>query len=239
MAYLSGQPTPTPYPPHGVNITQTSLFNPNVQAPGALQRPDLHYRAVRANPLFGRPSYSFVKPQGVLGPPLAGNYQGGTQFQPPRQLGTGMTGGASRPGESPVLPGYMSKNAYQPGSQMEYSPNMRDDWLLRVPATLHGPGMAVDGVSIIGTYRAHDFVAGPGMQRFNHQMRQAPNWQVMMFPPDFRALLQRQQVMRYQVASYTRSATPLRQTDYFLGYYTQPAVAAQLGQTGLGYMGSL
>lgn len=236
MAYLGGKPTPTPYPPHGVNITQTQIVGPQ-GAPPAVQRPDLHYRAVRANPLFGRPSYAMVSAQGVLGPALAGSYRGGTRFEPPRQLGTGMTGRPSRPGESPVLPGYMSKNTYQPGSQMEYSPDLRVDSLKRIPATLQTPG-TVDGITMIGTYRAHDFVAGPGMQRFNHQMRSAPNWQVMMFPPDFRQLLQRQQVMRYQVASYTRSAAPLRQTDYFLGYYTQPAVAAQIGQSGLGYMGS-
>jgi hypothetical protein len=117
---------------------------------------------------------------------------------------------------------------------MEYAPANRQSWVNFIPGTL--PGIGVNGRDIVGTYNPHDFAVGI---RFNHQMRSAANWQVMQFPPDFRELLQRQQVMRYQVASYTRSHAPLRQTDYFLGYTTQPAVAARIGASGLGYMGSL
>lgn len=234
MALLGGGYRSTPYPPHG-DTNPAQMIEPRAPGAPALQRPDLHYQAVRANPLFGRPSYAFVRPQGVLGPPLAGNYRGGTQFEQPRQLGTGHTARSrSKRGEAPVLPGFMSQNAYQPGSQMEYAPKLENSFIKRIPATL--PDVGQDGITVLGTYRAHDFHMG---ERFNHQMRSAPNWQVMQFPPDFRELLQRQQVMRYQVASYTRSSTPLRQTDYFLGYYTQPAVAAKIGASGLGYMGSL
>lgn len=232
MAKLGGGYRPTPYPPHG-DTFQAQMIEGYAPGAPALQRPDLHYQAVRANPLFGRPAYALVRPQGVLGPPLAGNYRGGTQFEPPRQLGTGRTARRSRPGESQVLPGYMADNAYQPGSQMEYAPKLENSFIKRIPATL--PDVGQDGITVLGTYRAHDFSTG---ERFNHQMRQAPNWQVMQYPPDFRQLLQRQQVMRYQVASYTQSSTPLRQTDYFLGYYTQPTVAARMGASGLGYMGS-
>jgi len=202
-------------------------------------RPDLHHTAVAANPLFGRPSYAAVKPQGVLGPPLAGNYKGGTINQPARQLGTGHTARrATHPGTQATLPAYMpEQTGYQPQG-LDYQPPLRTDFLKRIPATLHGPGMWVDGRNLIGSYQPHDFTAGVGDQRFNHQFRSAPNWQVMSFPPDYRILLQRQQVMRYQINSQTRLARPLRQTDYFLGYVTQPSIAAQIGGNTLGVMGS-
>jgi len=236
MAFNTGRNAPQDYPPHGKDNPAQMVFPSEGVSHGSFQRPDLHLQAVRANPLFGRPSYAMVKPQGVLGPPLAGNYQGGVQFQQPRQLGSGHTGRRSHPGESPVLPGYMSENEYRPGSQMEYAPKLREDRLERIPATLQVKGGVENGRAMVGTYEPHDFSTG---ERFNHQFRSAPNWQVMQFPPEFRVLLQRQQVMKYQVASFTRSSYPLRQTDYFLGYTTQPAIAQQLGASGLGYMGSL
>jgi len=240
MAYLGGAQRPTPFPPHGPQSPTQVLVGPAATAPPP-QRPDIHYNALKANPLFGRPvqraPYTQYQTQGALGPPLAGNYQGGATLQQPRQMGTGLTGRPSPPGIAPVLPGYMSSNAYQPSGQQEYAPDLEPDFLQRIPATLNTPG-TYDGIAMLGTYRAHDFVFGAGDMRFNHQKRSAPNWQVMMFPPDFRQLLQRQQVMKYNVRSYTQSSTPVRQTDYFLGYYTQPAVAAKLGVGGLGYMGS-
>ena|SRR5271167_807613 len=236
MAFLGGQWRPTPYPPRGNESPTQQIYAPQATTPPP-QRPDIHYQAVRANPLFGRPAYVPYQMQGALGPPLAGNDYGGSVLRQPRQLGSGMTGRSSPPGVASVLPGYMAANAYQPNGQLEYAPDLQPNYLQRIPATLNTPG-TVDGVTMVGTYRAHDFTFGVGDMRFNHQRRSAPNWQVMMFPPDFRMLLQRQQVMKYQVRSYTQSSTPLRQTDYFLGYYTQPAVAARLGVGGLGYMGS-
>lgn len=212
------------------------LYRPSIAA-SPVTRPDIHQQAVQANPLFGRPPYAQVAAQGVLGPVPAGNYRGGVTWMPPRQLGTGRTGALSKPGEANVLPGFMAERKdYQP-TTMEYAPDLRVSWMNKIPATLATPG-TMDGIALLGTYRAHDFTAGRGDTRFIHQMRSAPNWQVMSFPPDFRKILQWQQVMRYQVMSQTRAARPLRQTDYFLGYVTQPSVAAQIGGNTLGYMGS-
>lgn len=235
MAYLT---TPGPYRRRGPAHPAQQLYMAQGSLP-PVSRPDIHQQAIAANPLFGRPAYTRVQPSGVLGPPLAGNYRGGTRYERPRQMGTGRT--ARKPsshGTQATLPAYVpAQTDYQPQG-LDYQPNLRVNWLNRIPATISGPYGVVDGVAIVGTYRAHDFTAGIGDQRFNHQMRSAPNWQVMSFPPDYRILLQRQQVMRYQIQSQTRLARPLRQSDYFLGYVTQPGVAAQIDGNTLGVMGS-
>jgi hypothetical protein len=69
-------------------------------------------------------------------------------------------------------------------------------------------------------------------------MRQAANWQVMEYPPDFRNLLAWQQARKYRIESYTLSPRPLDSANYFLGYQINPQVASQIGQTTMGYMGS-
>lgn len=234
MAYLT---QPGPYRRRGPAHPAQQLYRPSIAA-SPVTRPDLHQQAVQANPLFGRPPYAVVRAQGTIGPPLTSSARGyQSVLGAPRQLGTGRTGALSKPGEANVLPGFMAeRKSYQP-TTFEFAPNLRTSQVDRIPATLATPG-TVDGIALLGTYRAHDFTAGRGDLRFNHQMRSAPNWQVMSFPPDFRKLLQWQQVMRYQVMSQTRAARPLRQTDYFLGYVTQPSVAAQIDGNTLGYMGS-
>lgn len=169
--------------------------------------------------LFGRPAnYTDI----VRGPT-----QGPSARTAP---GTGRTG-APTGGTGAQLPGYVSDNQYEP-TLFQYQPRARQDFLYRPPQTFPA---ASDGKELLGTYRAHDFVIG---QRFNHQMRAAANWQVIAFPDRFRDLNQWQQVQKYRVLSATLSARPLTQENYFLGYQVDPKIAAQIGQSNLGYMGS-
>lgn len=130
-----------------------------------------------------------------------------------------------------MLPGYLTDNAYFP-TVFSYQPGNDQDYKIPIPRTIN---VGTNGRDLVGTYQPHDFV---GADRFFHQGRSASNWQTMAFPPNFRNLLQWQQVQRYRVRSVTRSARVLDSSQYFLGYQTNPQVVGMIGQTGLGYMGS-
>jgi hypothetical protein len=174
------------------------------------------------NPMFGRPIWSYVN---IMHGPVAGP-------QPRLAQGTGLTGDPSLPGNAPQLPGYLSDNEYKPVT-FPYDPVNNPVFWMHVPRTIN---TGTDGRDFtIGGWKPHDFTPA---QRFNHQMRQAANWQVMEYPPDFRNLLSWQQVRKYVVQSFTLSPRPLDSANYFLGYQINPQVAAQIGQGTLGYMGS-
>jgi hypothetical protein len=176
----------------------------------------------QSNPLYSRNAYTTVYNSPVLGP----------MPQVTRNLGTGHSAlGATPPGQTPLLPGYVTQNEYQP-SLDEYQPALNETFEAELPRTIN---VGTNGRELVGTYEPHDWVQA---DRFNHQLRSAPNWQIMSFPPGYRQLLQWQQVMRYQVQSQTIAPRPIRQSDYFLGYVTDPSVAAKLGGNTLGYMGS-
>lgn len=177
--------------------------------------------AAAFNPMFGRPIWSYVRT-------MAGPVRGP---QPRLARGTGLTGDPSLPGNAPQLPGYLSDQEYEP-STFSYDPVDRQDFNLRVPKTI---STGDDGRSMVGSYAPHDFTPA---QRFFSQNRQAANWQVMEYPPDFRNLLSWQQVQKYRIQSFTLSPRPLDSSNYFLGYQINPQVAAQMGQGTLGYMGS-
>jgi hypothetical protein len=176
----------------------------------------------QSTPRYSRNAYSTIYNSSVLGP----------MPQVKRNLGTGHSAlGATPPGQAPLLPGYVTQNEYQP-SLDEYQPNFSDTFEGQLPRSI---GVGNNGRELVGTYQPHDWVQA---DRFNNMLRSAPNWQVMAFPPGYRQLLQWQQVMRYQVQSQTIAARPIRQTDYFLGYVTDPTVAATISGNNLGYMGS-
>jgi hypothetical protein len=202
----------------------------------------------RTDPLFGRTNWTYVTS-------IAGPVRGP---QPRLAQGTGRTGYKTQ-GTGAQLPAYMSDNDYRM-SPYEYQPvgkrsffhigphhpeslaerlestyraGRGDTYAQVVPRSI---GEASNGRDLVGTYQPHDFIPG---QRWNHQMRSAPNWQVVSFPPDYRNTIQWQQVQKYRVRSNTISAQPLAQSNYFLGYSVQPEIGAQLGQNVLGYMGSL
>lgn len=145
--------------------------------------------------------------------------------------GTGRTGKPAPAGQSATLPGYVSEPNYT-GASFGYNPRFRDDFVRPIPKSIqHG----VDGLLALNpTYRAHDFVLA---QYANDQNRRASAWQEQAFPPSFRDLVQWQQVRKYRVFSQTVSNRPLDPNNYFLGYVTQPQIAAQIGGSGLGYMG--
>jgi hypothetical protein len=176
-----------------------------------------------ANPLFGRPIWTYTK---VAQGPVRGP-------QPKLAIGSGRTAkGKSSPGTQSSLPGFVVEPDYKP-TEFAYAPSLRNDFLERIPKTIH---TGSNGRELVGTYQPHDFVPA---DRFLHQMRRATNWQVQEYPPNYRNLQAWQQVQKYRVQSYTLSARPLSQSNYFLGYQIDPQVAQNIGQTNLGYMGSM
>lgn len=179
-------------------------------------------QALQANPMFGRPTWTYVQVQRgpVRGP------------QPRLAQGTGLTGDPELPGNAATLPGYLSDYEYEP-TFFDFSPSDRESFLARIPPTIL---TGTNGRDEVGTYQPHDFTPG---RRFLNHMRRAYNWQDMSYPPSFRNLLAWQQVARYNLQSYTLSARPLTSANYFLGYQIQSEVAGQIGQSTLGYMGSM
>jgi hypothetical protein len=176
----------------------------------------------QTNPMFGRPIWSYVN---VVRGPVAGP-------QPRLAQGTGRTGKPSASGTAAQLPGYVSDNDYSP-SPFSYQPINRESFENPIP---RGINIGQDGRGLVGTYEPYDFTPG---QRWNHQMRSAPNWQIMIFGPGFRNTFAWQQVQRYRVNSLTVAARPLGTSNYFLGYQVQPEIQSQIGQNPLGYMGSV
>jgi hypothetical protein len=125
----------------------------------------------------------------------------------------------------------MTDNEYTP-SLDEYAPSWSAVFEAPVPRTIH---QGTNGRDIVGTYQPHDnFIA----TRMLPSLRHAANWQQMAYPPNYRNLLAWQQVQRYKLQYTTLSARPLNSSNYFLGYQIDPSIAANIGQTGLGYMGS-
>jgi hypothetical protein len=173
------------------------------------------------NPMFGRPIWTYVN---VMAGPVRGP-------QPRLAKGSQATGNPSLPGNAAMLPGYLSDNQYFPVT-FAYDPVNKPAFTGTIPRTIN---TGTDGRSMVGTYKPHDFTPA---NRFNHHMRQAANWQVMEYPPDFRNLLQWQQVRKYRTQSFTLSPRPLDSSNYFLGYQINPQIAAQIGQGTMGYMGS-
>jgi hypothetical protein len=176
----------------------------------------------QTDPLFGRPIWSYV---GVMRGPVSGP-------QPRLARGTGRTGKPAATGTGAQLPGFVSDNDYQP-SPFTYQPINRSNFENLIPRSIL---IGENGRELVGTYQPHDFTPG---QRWNHQMRSASNWQIMAFGPSFRNTIAWQQVQKYRVKSYTISAQPLAKNGYFLGYQVQPEIQSQIGQSSLGYMGSV
>lgn len=169
------------------------------------------------NPMFGRPSWTYVQ---TLQSPVSGP-------SPRLAQGTGRTGDPALPGNSVQLPGYLSDNAYFP-TMDEYAPEHREDNHITIPKAIPAGS---NGRETVGTYEPHDFTPA---NRFFTQYRSASNWQVMSFPPSPRQLLSYQQVQKYNLASYVQQARPLPANNYFLGYQIDPSIAAQIGQTSNG-----
>jgi hypothetical protein len=189
-------------------------------SPLAINTLNIQY-PVLANPLFGRPiwSYVHVDPSPVRGP------------QPRLARGTGRTGNPALPGNAAALPGYLSDQEYFPTLDT-YAPTYNPRFMKILPRSIH---VGNNGRSLVGTYNPHDFTPA---DRWLKSTRAAAMWQTMEYPPDNRNLLQWQQVQKYRVSSLTLQARPLASSNYFLGYQVQPQIQAQLGQTTLGSMGS-
>lgn len=178
-------------------------------------------QAQQANPLFGRPIWSYVN---VVRGPVRGP-------QPKLAMGSGRTGSIAQAGYASTLPGYVSQPDYKP-NPFDYQNKLRESFLNRIPRTIR---TGENGRELVGTYNPHDVTIG---QRFYHQFRSAETWQVMSFAANYRNLLDRQQVMKYRVNSVTQSARVLSSSNYFLGYQLDPSVASQIGANSIGFMGS-
>ncbi len=174
------------------------------------------------NPLLGRPIWTYVET-------AAGPVRGP---QPRLARGSGHTGDSALPGNSAMLPGYLSDNEYFPTLNAYDSVN-QPKFSRNLPKSIAD---GTNGREMVGTYQPHDFT--PGTRQLNH-LRQAAAWQVQEFPPDFRNLLSWQQVQKYRVLSMTAQARPLSSADYFLGYQINPDISAKIGQTTMGVMGSM
>lgn len=199
-----------------------SPFNmPSYTQPGSPPFGSGKQNPLSTNPLFGRPQWSYMD---AVDSPRRGP-------MPRLSMGTGRTTNPALPGTAAALPGYVNTPDYTPNVP-DYQPANKQQFQANLPRSILTGN---DGCELVGTYRAHDFTPG---QRFLGIIRSAPNWQIMQNSPDYRSLLAWQQVMKYRVNSVTRSARPLDSSMYFLGYQTNPQVAAPIGQTALGYMGS-
>lgn len=173
--------------------------------------------------LFGRPgfTYSLTKPSFRTGP------------VPKLAPGTGLTN-ASNPDNRSLgfqPSGYGSKQ-HMPMQQFDYTPptdptfDVGDNPMAKFPSLPRTIDVGVDGVTLVGTYRAHDNTPA---DRFFKQGRSSANWQDMSFGPGFRYLLPYQQVARYNLYNSIALARPLSPNNYFLGYQVQPQVGAVLG----------
>lgn len=174
------------------------------------------------SPLFGRPGWTYV------------NVERSQQMGPTPHLAQG-SGHTSRdqplPGNAPQLPGYLTDNEYFP-TENAYQPDHQPSFRSPIPRSIR---VGIDGETIVGTYRAHDFTPA---DRFFNQARQAATWQVQEFPPNYRNLLAWQQVRRYQIESMTEAPRVLDSSNYFLGYQVNRALIGDIGQNTLGSMGS-
>ena len=177
-------------------------------------------QALTANPLFGRPIWTYTR---VVQGPARGP-------QPKLAQGSGRTGEPASPGQASPLPGFLSSNEYRPVT-FEYQPLNNPVFSARVPRSI---AAGTNGRDIVGTYNPHEYHSA---DRFLHQLRSAAEWQQLAFPPTYRNLLAWQQVQRYRVQSYARSAQLLPQSNYFLGYQVSPQVQANIGQNTYGQLG--
>jgi hypothetical protein len=211
-------------PARNINLFAQSPLN-NLQGVMAARRLPLLANATTtqtiANPLFGRPIWTYVQvaPGAARGP------------QPRLARGTGLTGDPSLPGNANRLPGFLSDQEYEP-TDFTYAPPYEPTSQVQIPRTIKTGN---NGRDVVGTYEPHDFTPG---QRWSHHRRSVTMWQEMDFRPGPRNLLAWQQVQRFKIQTLTLSARPLSQDNYFLGYQVQPQTAASIGQSGLGYMGS-
>jgi hypothetical protein len=148
--------------------------------------------------------------------------------------GTGRTGIKGEPGSQVVVPGYAQVYEYFPSFFGHY-PRYRRNFTILPPKITPA---ANDGLELVGTYRAHDFIMG---QRFFSHMRRAPYWQIQEYPPNFRNLLEALKVERFRTESRTVMARPLSTQNYFLGYVTNPDTARRLGtsSSAFGSLGSV
>lgn len=167
--------------------------------------------------LLGKPGWSYqaVNTSPKMGPvPRMAQGSGQTAAPDVRQDGT-------------QYGGFLSNQEYQP-APFDYEPGQTDNFLARIDK--RGVG-GVDGLALVGTYRAHDFTVAEYEQ---HNRRSADNWQVMSYPPNWRKLLGAQQVAKYNLYNQVAMARPLQQNDYFLGYQMTLAQNAGVGGYSLG-----
>ena len=153
---------------------------------------------------------------------------------PKLNQGTGRTGAPAQSGYAAMLPAYVSKQeGYQPQG-LEYQESHVDnneEFNFKYPRSIN---VGVDGIALLGTYRAHDFTVA---DRFSNHFRHDFNWQQMAYPATFTKLIDRQQVQQYQLRKLTKPSLPLTQNNYFLGYYQDMSVARMVGGSNLGQLG--
>lgn len=211
----------------GVAAQTPQIASIGVGPQGAVRQQYIPYTTPGPNantPLFGRPGfhYTSAQPAWRTGP------------APKLSPGTGSTSSSAIRDNRALgfQPAGYATQQHMPMQQFDYTPATDPTYdvgdtptkkFKTLPRTID---VGIDGFSIVGTYRAHDFTPA---DRFFKQGRSASNWQDMSFGPNYRLLLPYQQVARYNLYNSIQMARPLSPNNYFLGYQTQPGIASQLG----------
>jgi len=191
------------------------------QQTGGIQgiQPALQAIIQGSSPTFARPGWEYLH---RMQAPQAGPL-------PRLAQGSGVTGTPEDRRNGFVPGGYLAQQDYKP-TPMDYNPPTNPRFLQRIPQSIH---VGDDGLHALNpTYRAHDSFIAQYMPESN---RSAFNWQVMSFAANWRNLLGRQQVARYNIYNQIALARPLQSSDYFLGYRIDSTQASPLGSSGMGY----
>ena len=207
--------------PQGVEASTSQMANLGRVTQGKAVKPQAYgtTRANVVNPLFGRPGFSYTphQPHQRLGP--------SAKLAP----GTGLTGVPQSRSEGFIPSAYageqfldVNQYDYMPATDPTVGPGHEIKAFDTLPRSI---GVGDDGISMLGTYRAHDFVIP---SRFFQQGRSAAYWQDQSFGPEYRYLIPAQQVARYNLYTDIALARQLSPNAYFLPYQTQPAVASQV-----------
>lgn len=173
-----------------------------------------------------RSPYSYYHPAQRIGP------------IPKLSSGSGLTGTGNRDNRAlGFAPAGYATQQYMPVTQFDYMPPLDESFDIGISEKTPYAGLpksiavGTDGREMVGTYQPHDFTPAA---HFFKQGRSGGNWQDMSFGPDYRQLLDQQQVARYNLYNQVALARPLSPNAYFLGYQTQASVSQMIGGTAQG-----
>lgn len=151
---------------------------------------------------------------------------------PKGAVGSGQT--AKRAGTAlGYTPGGWTPPSQAVDAGMDMMPYLKETYDSAARTSHNAPGgfprygvAANDGRDYLPTYHSHDWVWA---DRFAKMGRMPGPWQQTSFPPGYRALQPRQNVVKYNIANTVVLARPLSPGAYNLPYVMSHSVAAQVG----------